>query len=79
MAKTFFCACAAVSAVLAANALDNTVSDSFWDTTGYVNGETSVASAAIQTEFDSRTECACASAALGYFSSSQPGLLLTIR
>ena len=42
------------SAALCAAALDNTVVNDFWDTTGYVNGTTSARSATLGVKLDSR-------------------------
>ena len=44
------------SATLCATALDNTVVNDFWDTTGYVNGTTSTRSATLGVKVDSRVK-----------------------
>ena len=43
-----------VATAIVAFALDNTVVNDFWDTTGYVNGTTSARSAALGAKVDSR-------------------------
>ena len=43
-----------VGAAVCAAALDNTVVNDFWDTTGYVNGTTSTRSATLGGKLDSR-------------------------
>jgi len=53
MKKTFFIFGFAIMA-LSVTALDNTVVNDFWDTTGYVNGTTSVQSATLGGKLDSR-------------------------
>ena len=77
MKTMFFFACALLVAV-AASALDNTVVNDFWDTTGYVNGTVSSQSATLATTVDTRLKVVRATAALETFSTYN-GLLVTIR
>ena len=69
----------AFAAVCAVQELDNTVSDDFWDTTGYVNATTSTASGAMAAAFDSRIEAAFASETIGHFNTRPFGAFMVIR
>ena len=54
MKKTFLVFEIIGAAAITAAALDNTVVNDFWDTTGYVNGTTSARSATLGAKVDSR-------------------------
>ena len=77
MKKTFLIFGFAVAAFSVA-ALDNTVVNDFWDTTGYVNGTVSSRSATLATTVDTRLKVVRETAALETFSTYN-GMLVTIR
>ena len=77
MKKTFLIFGFAVAAFSVA-ALDNTVVNDFWDTTGYVNGTTSSQSATLATTVDTRMKSVRATPPPATFSTYN-GMLLTIR
>ncbi len=66
--KKIFALVSIVGAALCAAALDNTVVNDFWDTTGYVNGTTSTRSAALGSGVDSRVKVVRETAAPQRFS-----------
>ena len=68
-----------VAAVGAVRALDNTISDDYWNTTGYANAATSTVSAATASVFDSRIETARESAAIEKFDTRPVGLVITLH
>lgn len=65
-------------AAISVFALDNTLSDYYWDTTGYVNGTVSSGSAVLAAPADIRVKAACATPAPARFSTYN-GTLVTIR
>ena len=75
--KTFVIGFAVVAA-WAASALDNTLVDGYWDTTGYVNATVSVAASATATVFDSRVE-GSGSGAIARFTSHPAATMILIR
>ena len=79
MKKTLFAFGFAFAAVCAVQALDNTISDDYWNTTGYVNATTSTVAAATTSIFDSRIESASASAAIAQFDTRPAGMLIVIH
>ena len=66
----------AFAAAIVAFALDNTVVNDFWDTTGYVNGTTSAQSAALGAGVDSRVKVVRATAAPATFSTYHGTLIM---
>ena len=68
----------AVAAACAALALDNTLVDDYWDTTGYVNVAMPSASAATDAAFDSRVE-GSTEGAIARFTSYPAATLIVIR
>ena len=79
MKRALFAFGFAFAAVCVARALDNTVANDYWDTTGYVNATTSTVSAATSAIFDSRIESSCASAAIAQFDTRPLGTLVILR
>ena len=77
MKKTFLIFGFAVAAFSVA-ALDNTVVNDFWDTTGYVNGTVSSRSATLATTVDTRLKVIRETPPPATFSTYN-GMLLTIR
>lgn len=65
-----------LAAAISAAALDNTVVNDFWDTTGYVNGATSAQSAKLGTAVDTRHQVTRATAAPARFSTYNATLLI---
>ena len=61
---------------LSVMALDNTVVNDFWDTTGYVNGTTSAKTATLGTSFDSRLKAVRATNAPETFSTFNGTLIM---
>ena len=78
MKRSMFTFGFALAAVCAAHALDNTVSDDYWDTTGYVNATTSSVASATSSVFDSRIESTYASAPIPQFDTRPIGTLIII-
>ena len=76
--KKIFALVSIVGAALCAAALDNTVVNDFWDTTGYVNGTTSAQSAALGAGVDSRVNVVRETAAPQRFSTFN-GMTVVIR
>lgn len=76
--KMAFLICGFSAAVLSAAALDNTVVNDFWDTTGYVNGTTSSQSATLATTVDTRLKVVRETTAPARFSTFN-GMMVTIR
>ena len=79
MKRAFFALGFAFVAVCAVRALDNTISDDYWNTTGYVNATTSAVSVATATVFDSRVEGARASAAISQFDTRPIGTVIILH
>ena len=79
MKRALFAFGFAFAAVCAVRALDNTVANDYWNTTGYVNATTSTVSAATTSIFDSRVESASASAAIAQFDTRPIGMLNIIH
>ena len=71
-------AAALIAAALGAAALDNTVVNGFWDTTGYVNGTTSAQTATLGGRVDSRLKTVRATNAPATFS-THVGMLMVFR
>ena len=63
---------------LSGAALDNTVVNDFWDTTGYVNGTTSARAATLASAVDTRLKVVRATIAPETFSTFN-GLVIAIR
>ena len=63
---------------LSGAALDNTVVNDFWDTTGYVNGTTSARAATLASAVDTRLKVVRATIAPKTFSTFN-GLVIAIR
>ena len=68
----------AFAAAIVAFALDNTVVNDFWDTTGYLNGTTSARSATLGVKVDSRMKVVRETNAPATFSTYN-GMLITFR
>lgn len=66
-------------AAVAAYALDDTISNDYWNTTGYVNVLTSTAAAATTAAFDSRVEGSRASAAVLKFDTRPIGTIVILH
>ena len=75
MTKTF-ALIGIVGAALCAAALDNTVVNDFWDTTGYVNGTTSAKTATLGSNFDSRLKVVRATNAPETFSTYKGAIII---
>ena len=75
MKKIFFVIGFAVTA-LSVTALDNTVVNDFWDTTGYVNGTTSARSATMGGKLDSRLKVVSETNAPATFSTFNGTLIM---
>ena len=75
MKKIFFVIGFAVTA-LSVTALDNTVVNDFWDTTGYVNGTTSARTGTLGAKVDSRMKVVRETNAPATFSTYNGTLIL---
>lgn len=76
--KKIFLIVAASLTVFSVSALDNTLSDYYWDTTGYVNGTVQSESAVLAASADFRIKAVCATPAPSRFSTYN-GTLITVR
>ncbi len=76
--KKAFALIGIVGAALCAVALDNTVVNDFWDTTGYVNGTTSARTGTLGAKVDSRMKVVRETNAPATFSTYN-GTLITFR
>ncbi len=80
MKKTLFAVCAAVLSIGAAFALDTTVSNDFWCTWNYPNGDSAVseASSVASSPLNSRVATALPSNTIEIFSSHPAGCVILI-